>query len=232
MSITSSKSNKLAPKIFDRGYCSNGMKNKLFNATGLDPKSAILHLLETHKSLKSIAKTVDVDRTQIYQLLNYFDIPRPDYSQSKFMKEWYSEQTQDRINEITAAANDATRGSKHSRERKIRSAINRQSRPKPTKNELAAITVLKNHKFDIVSEYAVDIYNVDIAIPSHHIAIEIQGGQWHNSDQHRERDKRKKKTLENLGWTVFYIWGNASQIRTGTLDLVPTLQELIKNPQP
>lgn len=48
-------------------------------------------------------------------------------------------------------------------------------------------------------------YKVDIAIPFSMVAIEIHGNS-HRSHASKARDEKKKKKLEELGWTVVSYW--------------------------
>lgn len=86
----------------------------------------------------------------------------------------------------------------------IRRALTRQARPKPSKYETALTEALHQCNLEAIVWFAFGRYTVDIAIPSHKVAIEI-GNECHHDDLVVDRDQLKKKLLEQEGWTVLYI---------------------------
>ncbi len=50
--------------------------------------------------------------------------------------------------------------------------------------------------------HPVDRFNIDIAFPAHRLAIEVDGGNWHQSGPHRRKDARKEDYLGARGWRV------------------------------
>lgn len=86
---------------------------------------------------------------------------------------------------------------------RCRQAIGRQKNPRGSSLEKAAGSLLREFGLEPVAQYAFDIYNVDLALPGLKLAIEIDGGNWHQSDvRHRERDARKTALLQAAGWRV------------------------------
>lgn len=68
----------------------------------------------------------------------------------------------------------------------------------------------------IIEEYKIDYYL------GQKIIIEVQGKYWHNNNNkiHLEKDKKKKKCLENLGYNIIYISED---------DLKNKKEEIVKN---
>ncbi|WP_339063542.1 DUF559 domain-containing protein [Tepidibacillus marianensis] len=60
---------------------------------------------------------------------------------------------------------------------------------------------------NIVTQYPMGKYRIDIAFPQYKIAIECDGHQFHSSKEAKERDKRKDKLLRSKGWKVIRIPG-------------------------
>lgn len=78
------------------------------------------------------------------------------------------------------------------------------------------------HKLDFLGQR-----DLDLALPSQKIAIEIQGDYWHRLPGAKERDQVKKTLLLENGWSLIWAWescvreqfpnieGALSQIRLG-----------------
>ena len=59
--------------------------------------------------------------------------------------------------------------------------------------------------FNPILEFSIDRFNVDIALLSMKVAIELDGGNWHSSGQIRSRDMAKESILRNQGWIIIRI---------------------------
>jgi len=51
----------------------------------------------------------------------------------------------------------------------------------------------------------VPTYRLDLAYPRHRVAIEYDGEEFHTADDHRERDKKRRKWLHDHGWIVIVV---------------------------
>lgn len=81
-------------------------------------------------------------------------------------------------------------------------AIGNQNFPKISSLQRAAISLVEYFGLEYIPEYAVDIYNIDIAIVNKKIAIEIDGGNWHESEKKSKEDESKEKYLSSDGWEI------------------------------
>ena len=79
---------------------------------------------------------------------------------------------------------------------------------KMTKLESDVSKILIND-FDVTYffEHKIEKWNVDFYLGNKKI-IEAQGSAWHNSEKVIEKDRRKKKELEELGYSILYIHEN------------------------
>jgi intein/homing endonuclease len=61
--------------------------------------------------------------------------------------------------------------------------------------------------FEPVHNLRVGRWFLDVALPELKVAVECDGGNWHNSKQARERDAKKDAYLRGHGWEVFRFSG-------------------------
>jgi len=61
---------------------------------------------------------------------------------------------------------------------------------------------------EIETQYPVEKYRIDIAMPSLKIAIELDGHDYHKTKQQRTHDAKKDRTLSLLGWHVIRFTGS------------------------
>ncbi|MCW8282896.1 endonuclease domain-containing protein [Agrobacterium sp. InxBP2] len=69
-------------------------------------------------------------------------------------------------------------------------------------------------------------YIVDFACPSHKIIVELDGFQ-HAEDSAAEYDKRRTRTLEELGWTILRFWNHdvLTDLDNVCLHIIRTIRE-------
>jgi len=80
-----------------------------------------------------------------------------------------------------------------------------------SKYETILNALLANKGIACIPQFAVDIFNIDLAIPDRKLAIEVDGGNWHHNHPRKlAQDKTKTEYLESVGWTVlrFSNWRN------------------------
>ena len=86
----------------------------------------------------------------------------------------------------------------------------REMRKVMTDAELKFWNAVRAHRLDGLSfrrQLPVGGYIVDFACPSHKIIVELDGFQ-HAEDSAAEYDKRRTRTLEELGWTILRFWNH------------------------
>jgi len=60
----------------------------------------------------------------------------------------------------------------------------------------------------IIPQVNIGKYRVDFAIPEHHIAIELDGHDYHKSKEQRTHDAKRERYLEREGWRVIRFTGS------------------------
>ena len=111
-----------------------------------------------------------------------------------------------------------------------------------SKPEKLVRKVLKEAEYAFTTNQFIAGFNFDIVLPNK-IIIEVNGDMWHANPLYYsendlimnklkasdlwEKDKRKKTAVENLGYSVIYIWEN----ETKTTDelLLKLIQKRISN---
>jgi len=113
--------------------------------------------------------------------------------------------------DLTRASHAAARGRSHSVTERTKRAITRQARGlgiSEAENIFTDMLCSKGIK-GIIQQKAIGYYNVDIAIKSPRIAIEIMGGHWHTSQRHIILHHKRVPYILNAGWTMVMIWVDA-----------------------
>lgn len=104
---------------------------------------------------------------------------------------------------ITAASRAIITGKKRSHEDLCKRAIGKQRNAKPSKYEAALLAALRERGISPVLHFAFDKFNIDLALPSDRLAIEVDGGNWHRTQRRKmEADQRKQSLLEQEGWAI------------------------------
>jgi len=101
------------------------------------------------------------------------------------------------------SAHDSVRGRKKTHSFLMKRAKGVQAKYTLSGLENKFFEAFKNARIVVIPQYAVDVFNVDFAIPERKIAIEIDGGNWHNCASKVIQDKRKEKCLIANGWRLF-----------------------------
>lgn len=65
---------------------------------------------------------------------------------------------------------------------------------------------LTDKGLNVTQQKAIGMYNVDIAIESTRIAVEIFGGNWHSSPHHTNLLRKRLPYILNHGWHLVIIW--------------------------
>jgi very-short-patch-repair endonuclease len=105
---------------------------------------------------------------------------------------------------MLSAAWDASRGRTDSIDTKIaRAKTIEQKLIGRGRFEEPVAKLFENKGFEVVRQMAVNIYNIDIAIPTHRIAVEVFGGNWHSL--HNAKERQHVKYLLDNNWFVFII---------------------------
>jgi very-short-patch-repair endonuclease len=133
-----------------------------------------------------------------------------------------------------AAAHAATRGREVSFSELCEHAAGRelhQSGIVPVETELAA--QLRKAGLDVVQQKAVGPYNLDVAIDTPPVAVEIFGGGWHSTGRHKSRFHKRIEYILDEGWAVVIVWLDARHYPLGvgcTEYIIALAEELRCNP--
>lgn len=73
--------------------------------------------------------------------------------------------------------------------------------------ETRLYNALKHNGYSVTTQVKVGRYRIDIAIPSHKIAIECDGKASHTAPSDKARDRRKDAFLRRNGWRVLRFSG-------------------------
>jgi very-short-patch-repair endonuclease len=102
-----------------------------------------------------------------------------------------------------------------------------------SKYELIMYEALKAKGLSPFPNLAVGRYNIDIAFQDVLLAIEVDGGNWHNSPKKRELDHKKSKYLSSLGWNIIrfpFCKRDGFNIDSYVNEVIRVLNKLSENP--
>lgn len=99
---------------------------------------------------------------------------------------------------------------KNTDDARIKSAKTKQDRWKNFISEqaLEIYEALKSKGLYPIPEYAIHRYNIDLAFPEIKLAVEVDGGNWHQSDPHLKKQSKKESYLHKKGWAIIRVGTN------------------------
>lgn len=166
------------------------------------PSAELLRTLyvEDRKSSTEIATLYGVAFATVCGWLELYGIPRRSASEAKKldMERWSYE---DRLRLTAVSRRLINRGNKPHNWLCLK-AKGVQEHPSISKYERMILDALETEGFHPIPQYAVDKYNIDLAFPLQKLAIEIDGGCWHNTPKKRASDMAKEAFLRAEGWRV------------------------------
>jgi len=136
----------------------------------------------------------------------------------------------------TSAAHDAARGRKATvaeREQRART-VEAKGIGASQAERILADMLREKGVAQITSQKAVGIYNIDLAIKAPRIAIEISGGNWHNTAKHIRLHHQRIPYIRNAGWSVVIIRVDALNypLTVVAADYVVALSERLRLQKP
>lgn len=135
--------------------------------------------------------------------------------------------------DLARAAHDAVRGVKRSDEEILkRSAAREAVVAGSSQLEDAFAGFLADRGIEFVRQKAIGKYNVDFALTSCPVAVEIFGGGWHNSGRHASRHPERIEYLLSQSWSIVIIWattrwGGGSYFDQRCADYVVSLAKIL-----
>lgn len=103
-----------------------------------------------------------------------------------------------------SAAHKATKGRHISREELIKRANTKETTKKIRTSPYESRLIDLLYMFDITTQKAVGIYNVDFVINGH-IAVEVLGGKWHRFGAHADRHIKRSKEIFDSGYSLIFV---------------------------
>jgi len=161
------------------------------------PINEIVNRYSSGESVNSLAKDYSVSRGAITTRLIRANIKLRTQSESEKAK--WVHMTADQRKRQVKAAHDSIRGRRKTREFLIRKAKGVQAKAKLSQLENLFLATFGSSGIKVIPLYALDIFNLDFAIPDVQLAIEIDSGHWHESDRKVKQDRKKEAFLEENG---------------------------------
>jgi very-short-patch-repair endonuclease len=182
----------------------------------------------------SLSKTFGIDRNGIRRRLLQSGITPRNGSQASIIS--MSRMTPSQRKARASAAHEAVRGRYVPiKEREQRANTRERHSIGGSLAESILSDMLKEKGImSITPQKAIGVYNVDIAIESCRIAIEIFGGSWHLSSHHSALHQKRIPYIRNKGWTVVIIWVNARHypLTIDAADYIISLTERLRFNKP
>lgn len=183
------------------------------------PIEIISRLYNSGLSELALAKQFFVSRGAIRQRLIETGTRIRGQSDAELLK-WSKMSEQQRLYQVKAA-HDAVRGTKYSREVGVKKALMRQQSPFLSPLEQQLLNVFTQCGIKVVPQFALEIYSIDFAIPEIKLAIEVDGGNWHDSPAKRSHDTGKEVLLSNRNWKLIRV-----RIDKGTLIIRTNIESI------
>ncbi len=184
---------------------------------------------EAGTSNNELAKIFGVSRQVIYRCLRERAVRIRGITETmaSVLSKRYATMSKEDRKRFTAAANEAARGRKHSIEERIkRAASNERTKANRSTLEVWLGDELTAAGIDFVSTKAVGMYNIDVALTESRVAVEVFGGNWHNSPKHSARFRERTDYLIDSGWLPVIIWSVKDKpLGVGARDYVISLHQ-------
>lgn len=154
------------------------------------------------ESVLSIANSLGISRGVVVRVLNEAGIRQRGVREAGILR--YKGTTEDERKAITRAANAAARGSKHS-EDTVQLRASKSAGKLLSKLEALFFSAFDQAGIPPKPNYQVGRYLIDLAYPEKMLAVEVDGGNWHDSPKKREQDRVKTEFLTARGWRVIRL---------------------------
>lgn len=93
--------------------------------------------------------------------------------------------------------------------------------------EIILRDILEELELSYLYEHKIDKYKVDFYL-GFKLIIEVQGDYWHSLDKTKEQDNIKKLYLENLGYTVLYVYEKDLKNKSKKNEIIDLIKDNIK----
>ncbi len=174
-----------------------------------------------------MANRLGTSRGTVTRLMDDYRIPHRTVGEDT--KRRLDNMTPDERKQITKAANAAMRGRKQPPEERAKRARTLQDICKMSKPEMAMLRALRSASLEPVPQYAVHIFNIDLAFPAQKVAVEVDGGNWHHSATHLRCQENKERYLRPRGWTILRCRYSKGKWHPGKESFVTSVSELVNS---
>ena len=187
----------------------------------------VLKLYNQGIGVSGIAKRLGFSRMAMIGFFKRNHIPMRNQREQQIERMKYS--TPEQIAHLTESAHKASKGRKVSIEERENNAFMRfvkQDLSKMSKYELLLFDALKSRNISFVTQYPIGTYNVDFLVGN--VIVEIFGGTWHRTGEHRRRFSERTKYILNQGFVMLFVFAyDVDSFETVITDyIIPNIQEL------
>jgi very-short-patch-repair endonuclease len=157
------------------------------------------------ESVKRIAERLGCSRAVVVDRLTKAGVTP--HTRSEAMHLRHAALTPEQRLALVSKAHEAVRGRVQTEEEKVRRAKTRfekQSGVSPYALELRGH--LQQLGWGVELEWPLGPYNLDIALDTLPVAVELHGGGWHNVGRHARRRAERLEYLRRCGWSVIEVW--------------------------
>jgi very-short-patch-repair endonuclease len=180
---------------------------------------------DDNMTVAAMAKQLGTSRLSLVFAMDAYGIPMRSVSEDN--KRRYAGMSGEQIRAQTRAANEAVLDSTRDLAYKRRRALGVQAKHKlSTAETIAAADLERAGVAGWGTQHAFDIYNLDIAFPDLLVAIEVDGGNWHQSMPKAYKEVARERFLASHGWHVLHLRQPAAGRLSVDRVLLPTLVEL------
>lgn len=189
-----------APILYCSRECSNYRYGTAKAKSAITPAELRRLYVDEGISIGTLAKRLGVGHRSVQAMLATHSIPQRTPSAEKLLEtaQWTPEHRE----AIMAGCRIATRGMRQTDEHRKKIALTRQRTVHLSGDESEIMCAFESENLHPVPLYAVHRYNIDFAFPDELVAVEYNGGNWHNTPKKRVADKVKAEYLRQNGWTL------------------------------
>lgn len=163
---------------------------------------------------QKLATECGVSRWTFRQRLLEAGIAPRNVSQSMYIR-WQNATPSQRA-AMVAPAHDAVRGLRRTVDDLTKRALGKEARiGNAPVVETTLLRLLLDNGLAVTHQKAIGPYNVDIAINTPPIAVELFGGGWHAYGRHKARHIKRCEYLLDHGWAIVVIWLDARRYPFG-----------------
>ena len=193
------------------------------------PEKLLRRLHYTEKrSVLEVSKILGVDRNTVTR--NMRDHGLKWRTASEASTNMYSKMTKKETMDRVANAHKAGKGRTQPLSERINRARTVEKSQKLSDLESVFYSVFIAEAIPLKPLLRVQRFNVDFGCRQFKLAVEVDGGNWHQSARKQLQDRTKTRYLEQRGWTIVRF--RASDITTCTNKIVTVLKRLGWHPPP